>query len=304
MNQADSLNISLIPPKDTITMSVDTPPLFYIAKDEMLINEMNRVGEIMNQADSLNSSLIPSEDTIAMSADTLPRFFIVKGKTQINEMKRVEEISNPLWVHMSLLFWVFVLVFVRQSYTLRMKQIVMATLNTQQIKQLLREGSMLKQGFPAVLMVLYYFTISLFAFLVINKQFPHSFYFSIGQSFLILFGAVIVFNVFKFLTIWLTGFLFETQALSLSYLIDHYLFQISEGFVLFPLLILFVYSGLPIFFYTACILLVFLWIFRLKRALVIGLACTNFSSSYLFLYLCTLEVIPFILLYKLGLQFV
>ncbi|MBN1650954.1 MAG: DUF4271 domain-containing protein [Bacteroidales bacterium] len=258
----------------------------------------------MNRADSLNISLISVEDTVAVQKQSTPRFFRQKGEIQMNEIIRVEPISNPIWVHLSLLFWVFAIVFARQSYTLRLKQIITATLNAQQVKQLLREGSILKQGFPVVFMLMNYFTIALFLFIFINEQFPNSFYFSLGQGFLLLFGGVIMYNGLKFVAIWLIGFLFDNQSVSLWYLIDYFLFQISEGFALFPLLILFVYAKYSIFLYLALIVLLLFWLFRLKRALVIGLADTNFSSSYLFLYLCTLEVIPFILLYKLGLEFI
>ncbi len=257
----------------------------------------------MNQADSLNISLISSEDTVSIQKESIPRFFMQKGELQMNEIKRAEPVSNPLWIHLSLLFWVFVIVFARQSYFFRMKQIVSATLNSQQAKLLLREGNILKQGFPVAFMLMYYFTVALFSFIFINKQFPNSFYFSLGQGFLLLFGGIILYNVLKFIAIGFFGFLFDNHAVTLPYLIDFYLFQVSEGFVLFPLLILFVYSNFPVFLYIALIVLLLFWLFRLKRAIVIGLADTNFSSSYLFLYLCTLEVIPFILLYKLGLQF-
>ncbi|MCD6089923.1 MAG: DUF4271 domain-containing protein [Bacteroidales bacterium] len=258
----------------------------------------------MIQVDSLNIIAGSEGFSLQKNKDSLSRFFVEKGKVQINEIKRVENELIPLWIHLSLLFWVFIVVFIRQSYAFRMRQIIIATLKPQQVKQLLREGALLRQGFPVILLLLYYFTISLFAFLVLGSQYPKSFYFSFGEGFLLLFVAVFLYHALKYVIIWILGFLFETQDISFRYLLDHYLFHISEGLVLFPLLILFIYSGLPLFLYVALIVLLALWFFRLQRAIVIGLACTKFSPSYLFLYLCTLEVVPFVLLYKLGLQFI
>jgi hypothetical protein len=257
----------------------------------------------MIQNDSLYTSSQQEVFSLDTISESLPRFFVEKGKTQIIENKRIETDSVPLWIDLSLIFWVFVIVFARLSYTFRMRQIITTTINPKQVKYLLREGNLLKQGFPVILLLLYFFTISLFAFIAINQYLPESFYFSVGEGFLILYGVVVLFHLLKFVSIWFLGFMFNTRKVSLRYLLDHYLFHISEGFILFPLLILFVYSDLQLFMYAAIIVLLLLWLYRLQRAIVIGLACANFSPSYLFLYLCTLEVMPFFLIYKLGLQF-
>lgn len=232
------------------------------------------------------------------------RFFVEKGKTQMIENKRNENKLIPLWVHLTLAFWLLVLVFVRQSYSFRLRQIFVAVFKPKQVKQLLREGNILSQGFPILLLILSAFTISLFAFIAISRKFPDSAYFSLGEGFLIFFGSVLAFHLMKFLVIRFLGLLFETENASLLHLIDHFLFLISQGLILFPLLILFMYSELSLFLYVGILIFFSLWLFRLQRAIVIGLSVTNFSPFYLFLYLCTLEVIPFLLLYKLGLQFV
>jgi len=258
----------------------------------------------MIQEDSINVITQAKVVSSVETKDSLARFFVEKGEVQIIETKRLEKNVVPLWMHLSLLLWVIVIVFARQSYTMRLRQIFVATINPKQVKQLQREGNILNQGFPVILLFLFVFTITLFAFITINQYFLNSFYFSSGEGFLILFGVVSFYHLLKFTAIWFSGALFETQRVSIRYLLDHFLFHISEGILLFPLLILFVYSGMLLFLYIALTVLLLLWVYRLQRAIIIGLACTNFSRSYLFLYLCTLEVLPIFLLYKLSGQFI
>lgn len=258
----------------------------------------------MQQTDSLYYEQILIDSLAPKAKESVGRFFIEKGKVEIKENKREENIATSNWIHFSLLFWVIVLVFARQSFSIRLRQIVVATINTKQVKQLQREGNLLKQGYPVLLMLLYAFSISLFAFIYINQKLPNSFYFSQSEGFFLLFGIVISFHFLKFLIIWIFGILFETLDLTVRYLIDHYIFYISEGLILFPFLILFIYSGLIVFLYAAMAMLIILWLFRLQRAIVIGIGGINFSRSYLFLYLCTLEVLPILMLYKLSLQFI
>ena len=258
----------------------------------------------MIQKDSLNTSLLPEGFSLQKTNDSLHRFFSETGKVEIIEVERESNQAVPLWIHLSFLFWLVIIIFARQSYTLRLRQIFIATLKPKQVKQLQREGNLLKQSFPALLLLLYAFVVSLFAFLAVNQYFPESFYFSLGEGFLLLYGSVVLYHLLKFVAIKFIGILFETRSVSTRYLLDHFLFHISEGFALFPLVILFVYSEIQLFLYIALIMLVALWVFRLLRAISIGLECSNYSRSYLFLYLCTLEVLPIVLLYKLSIQFV
>jgi hypothetical protein len=52
------------------------------------------------------------------------------------------------------------------------------------------------------------------------------------------------------------------------------------------------------------ILVLVLLLFRFYRSFIVGLSNRRFSILYLFLYLCALEIVPFLLLIKLVLLFV
>jgi len=258
----------------------------------------------MIQKDSLY--IFQPTDSVKQSinTDSLSRFFSEGGSTQITENKPLKIISTPTWMHLSLVFWIVVVLFAKQAYSIRLRQIIVAAFKPKQVKLLHRDGNILKQGVSILLFLLYAFTVSLFAFILINKYIPGSFYFSMGTGFILLMGSIISYHIIKFLLIWVLGFLFETQDRSLRYLLDQYIFNITEGIVLFPLLILSIYSEIQLLLYIAVVVLIGFWIYRFSRAIFIGLASRNFSLSYIFLYLCTLEVLPILLIYKLSIQFV
>jgi hypothetical protein len=257
----------------------------------------------MQQKDSLNTEFLSSDSHLLKTQDSLSQFFTSKGAVKINEVKLSHAKETPLWLHISLFLGVIILILARHFYWAQLQQIFRLTLHLKS-KKAQRESNRQNQGFPILLLILYYYSLAAFVFLLINKYLPNTFYFSLGGGFLILLSILISIYLIKFLVIWFSGILFETKSVSQAYLSDYYLFQVSEGILLFPILILFVYSELQFFLYLAILLHVSLWIYRFFRAIIIGLGCTNFSRSYLFLYLCTLEVVPFIFLYKMMIQFI
>lgn len=302
----DSLNyhfspLAFIESKDSLNYQSDPSAFLPITKE---LKDPCFTFSFQTSRDSLNAASQLQKYPVQEIKKPLTRFFVEKGTSKINEIKLTTTQQLPIWIHLSLLFWLVVVVFTRQSYTFRLTQIFTATFNQKQAKQIQREGNILKQGYPVLLMLLYVFTISLFAFQAINFQVPNAYNFSMGQVFLILFGVIVLFYLGKFISIWFLGLLFETRQISYHYLLDHYLFYISEGIILFPLLVLYIYSGMQFFIYASAAVLIILWAFRLLRAIINGLDCTNFSRSYLFLYLCSLELLPIFLLYKLSLQFI
>ncbi|HAG15671.1 MAG TPA: hypothetical protein DCG69_03980 [Bacteroidales bacterium] len=261
----------------------------------------------MNQADTLFkinhadwisfSDAVPQWDSTAMLK---VRFLVQKEETSLVYSRRQQESGIPSWVHLSLFFWVIIILITRLNYTFKLRQLLAASFNLQHLKQFHREGNILKQGYPVLLIALYLFTISMFGLKAIDPYLPKSFHFSFLEKFFLFFGGVFSVYFLKFSAIWFLGKLFDTAVVTKQYLLDHYLFQITEGLILFPLLILYVYSSIQIILFAAIAVLLMLWAYRLMRAVRIGFGCTNFSWSYLFLYLCTLEVLPLFFVYKLS----
>jgi len=296
MNQELRLDTLIRTKVFTFEVSSDTVPILYIE---------NKEREFQNDSSYLYTESIQKDGIFIQRKfeQRIDRFFVEKGRTEIQAVNRSNKIV-PIWINLSVLFWILVVVFARQSYSIRLRQIFTAVFNPKNAKQLQQEGSLLFQGFPALLIILNAFTLAFFAFKTYNDFYPDSLYFSIFEGFLILFAAIIIFQIGKILTISFISILFDTRKISSRYMLDQYMFYITNGLILFPLLLLFQFSNFKIFLFIALFIHLSLWLYRLIRAFIIGLECTNYSWYYLIVYLCTLEVLPFFLLYKLSLQFV
>jgi Domain of unknown function (DUF4271) len=106
----------------------------------------------------------------------------------------------------------------------------------------------------------------------------------------------------KMLVIRFFGFVFQNQKESNDYSVMIFLFCNMLGMFLLPVVIclafvvdvsplVFIYSGLGIFALFLCI--------RLFKGIIIGFNSVRVSGFYLFLYLCTLEILPFVIGIKL-----
>lgn len=104
--------------------------------------------------------------------------------------------------------------------------------------------------------------------------------------------------VFKKLVEYLIAVVFNTQKAFKAYLMDH-LFLLGVSSVLQLIFIVFyTYSQEAIFLWSAYAVLIIFFIYRLTRSFIIGFRLTAFYKSYLFLYLCSLEILPIIWIIK------
>jgi hypothetical protein len=115
----------------------------------------------------------------------------------------------------------------------------------------------------------------------------------------ILLIAVILFIFLKVAGIVLSGNVFRTNEESSSYLLNLFLFNHVIGILLLPFMVYIVYTGNVIALKLTTVLLIILYIVRGVKGLIIGLTRSRFSPVLFLLYLCTLEIIPLLLMVKL-----
>jgi hypothetical protein len=123
-------------------------------------------------------------------------------------------------------------------------------------------------------------------------------------SYLIIAVFIIIAYLVKVIIIKLFGYIFETNKEASAYILMVYLFGNTLGLAILPLVIsiAFIKQVSPSFFiYTGIFIIIAFIIARIIRGLVIGYNSTRFSLFYLFLYLCALEILPFVVLVKLFL---
>ena len=172
--------------------------------------------------------------------------------------------------------------------------------------QLSREDYSASNRMGVLLSLIFIFTISLFAGQVID-------YYGIAVNvsktvlYLLLSGGLVLMYLLKVVTIRLSGFIFKTGKEASDYIATLFLFiNILALFMLPVVTCLAFVSQVPpyIFIYTGYAVIIGFLCIRLVRGMMIGFNSSRVSKFYLFLYLCTLEIVPFILLVKLFMLFV
>lgn len=123
-------------------------------------------------------------------------------------------------------------------------------------------------------------------------------------NFLIVFGVVVFYFFCKKFVYLMLGSLFESTFETREYLFNVDNFNRSLGLILLPIVILvsFSPSESPVFIVYAGIIVIALFNLMLLQRGIFILLKKQFSIFYLFLYLCTLEFLPLLLIYKVVVE--
>ncbi|GAB4131615.1 MAG: hypothetical protein Fur0041_02200 [Bacteroidia bacterium] len=97
------------------------------------------------------------------------------------------------------------------------------------------------------------------------------------------------------------GFLFEIREAALEYVYNIFLFNKTLGIILFPVTLSLAFAvQIPpqILIWTGGAIWSMVLIYRILRLVLLGFSTPGVSLYYLLLYICTLEIIPFVVLVK------
>jgi hypothetical protein len=113
--------------------------------------------------------------------------------------------------------------------------------------------------------------------------------------------------LFKFLFLWLSGWLFSQGEAIGNYSFIVFLTNKVMGVFLIPAILLLAFSPLTVqdFAYNSALIIIsFLFVYRYLISFSIVRASLKVSAFHFFLYLCTCEVLPMLVLYKLTMDFI
>lgn len=223
---------------------------------------------------------------------------IKNNNSQILKTYSNDWILVILIICFSLFSWTF------YNSSKRFKQILHAAFTNRAINQLSRDGDLLKEKISVSLIAIYLISITLFIY-----QIGHYFvnFKALGFyniiSFLKLLFIISLLTLAKWLITKFIGFLFKNTSASNGYLLNSLIFNINTGIILLLIDILIfyaetVYTNSLIIF--GLLLLLIINTIRYFRYIIIGISYSKFSQFYLFLYLCTLEILPLLILLKVS----
>jgi hypothetical protein len=251
-------------------------------------------------ADSFPSTDLSKKDT--SSAPSLFQEHLLPVKAE----KPIIHHSNYDYIIALLLFFAFsVFVWLYVSNSKRLKQLIKGFYSRQGNRASKEEYSIVNRPGLA-LSILFLLTITVFSVQVTEFYGINTGIRRVNLYAIICIGLVGMY-LLKIGMVRLSGFIFKTGKEALEYTSAILIFINILGVFMLPVVICltFVKQINPgIFIYTGYLIIGSFLCLRLLKGLVIGFGSNRVSKFYLFLYLCTLEIIPFIILIKLFMLYI
>ena len=203
-----------------------------------------------------------------------------------------DTLSNN-WIFWILIGGIAILTMTRYYYEKRLKLIGASIFSRSTALQLIRESSIYAHPSFFPLLAIYIISVTLLIHQAVEVFAPGS---AEGMKSLLVFlqflGIYMGYSLFKILLIWLISITFKNTETAREYIQNILIYNLVLGIMLLPLLLLIIYTYHELFLYIAAGLALIMIGLRFIRGIAIGLSDSNFSLFHLFLYLCTLEILP------------
>lgn len=241
---------------------------------------------------------IPSVDTTKTESLFQHNLLQVRGDTpQLHITQYDYGVASILFFAYLLFIWLYTI------NRKRLNQVIKAFYVNRYANQLAREEVSIGNRVTIFLSTLFVLTFALFVSQVANY---YGFFIRDNQFLFFIKVALIIIGAYglKMLSVRIFGFILQKQKEANDYAMTVFLFCNTLGLFMLPIVVclafvrqvpseFFIYCGFIIFGSFLCI--------RLLRGIIIGLNSLRISKFYLFLYLCTLEILPFVIMVKLFL---
>jgi hypothetical protein len=210
-------------------------------------------------------------------------------------------INTPSYWQGILLFLVFTIyVLIRISEPKKILKIFISVFSIQEAKQLFRQEFKLAKRI-SLLLGIGFILIMAFLIQITNQYFGLIFkYNSHLQQYLYFVIIVSIIYLIKFLVINVLSYTSSNKDLGREYLFNVLVFSQTIGVILFPFVICLQFTKYPTewFLYPALVICAGFYGLRMFRSFIISVIEQNIGIIYIILYLCTLEILPMLVLVK------
>lgn len=208
------------------------------------------------------------------------------------------------WVAVVFLVCFILLAWVQVFFPKRMKQIVQAPFSRRYLNQLIRDGNLFGERITVVLGTVYLLAVSLLIY-EINQR-----YLSIAVPglpdwglYLAIAASTLALLSLKAALIRFLGVIFRTREPASEYLHNMILYSLFAGPVILTGQLIVVYHRSEWVLLVLLALFGLISLFRFYRGFLVGLTLRKFSYLFLFVYLCSLEILPILVLVKILLDY-
>lgn len=245
----------------------------------------------------------PEEDSLFLLFLKTPkeRFITISEKTPavINPMP----IGQPgyFWQFLALLLAVFIFTYIRFVRKSFYKNLSAAFSSKLLFRQLIRDDLLFPVSSRLPLFVAFVLTYAVLLLQIDEVLVSQSFLSKSEELFrlLLYLGVVTGILTLKNLLHWIAGLVFETRLITKEYLTNSFYFNTVGAIFLIPLLMISTFSRSEVILILILVISAVLVLLKLFRAFTIALGLEKYSYFQNFVYFCTLEILPWLALYKL-----
>jgi hypothetical protein len=211
----------------------------------------------------------------------------------------MRKITDTDWMTLLMVFAFVIFTFVRYNFPKRLNEFVKATLIPRLTPLLLKKNNPRYEQITIALMFNYFLTSSLFLYLILDfyEWLPTG----LVENYWLYAGIFVVNFTYWFgksLFSYILAHIFKSYETNQNYLLNTLLFNMTMGLVLLVFLPFAVYTGSEMVFRAMLVVVILLLFYRVLRGIVVGLDSKAYPPFYLFLYICTLEAAPLLVIAK------
>lgn len=259
--------------------------------------------------DEFHFPVLEKDSTISLDSNYIFQKKINEFKQEslfVSHELKVVEFKNQTrnnirydWMSAILILCTILLIVARKLNYKKFNQIFQSFFSIRFFNHTIREGNILKERISTTFFIIYTLSFSLFIIhinrlLIKSSLLEKSSFYEYCQVFLV----INVLFFLKIIILKIIGNIFQTKEITSNYILNSFLSKAVWGLVLIPVLIISIYFNELFVVYIGLGLLSVLLVNRGVRGIIIGADNRKFSILYYFLYLCTLEILPVVLLIK------
>ncbi|MFA6275251.1 MAG: DUF4271 domain-containing protein [Pedobacter sp.] len=296
--QQISLTTDSISRISLITDSLDSAQTVVVAEDTITPRSLRSL-------DSLTKALITDSLKKGFGYPKLDFKVLIKNfllNSVNNDPRQQGDIlaKGDIWILAFISFLLVLFAILKNFFSKQLMAIILSFFSNRALGNLNKEDNLFTSWPFLLLFVQFGFTIGMFFYLV--AQYQKLDYIANGFQFFVTISiAIIVLYVLKILLLRVLGYIFNIQKPVNEYISILYLSYFNASLLFTPLVIAFALSPLKhgsFYIATAIVLILVIFVFQFIRAGVNILSHYRFSKVYLFLYFCTLEICPILILIK------
>ena len=281
------------------TSIIDTTPILASA-DSIITDSLQRAADSLLMLQKKKAVIDTTSYKKFMTHPYLP--MQTRPSFRINELRIAPSFDSRFYLIIGMLFYLaFIKVTFPKYFSNVFQLIFQSPIRQKQTREQLQQNN-LASLFSNILFIL---NASIFVSLlaVKNAWVDLSLYSCIGYSAV---GFTALYS-FKFLFLWLSGWLFSQGEAIGNYSFIVFLTNKVMGVFLIPAILLLAFSPESVqdFAYNSALIVISIFfVYRYLVSFSIVRASLKVSAFHFFLYLCTCEVLPMLVLYKLTMDFI